>query len=370
MYGCNTDSIFVKAGQEELSKIFTFKDEIGCYKFETGKYIRSAEDKCKMIKQKINTEPKLNDHRVNDIKINDEFDQEEIKGIYDKYDRVMAQGLVAGVGKTASIKNCVENVLFVAPFNRLVQDLQQSEVKAVTLHQLLNLSVEGTINKHCTGFDVSDFDTICFDELYLYTPDFYARIDKFMRRHTDKKFVATGDIRQLKSFGFAANNIPDMTAYKMQCVALMFPNQFTLKINKRCKTDADRKKVLDLSNDILDVKKDVMETFAKYGIKIITDMKDVKTLNNIAYFNFRTREVNKHIQKQVMAKGTVPKGEIVHNGISYYIGLHLICTKYLKTKAVKLNTNFEYKITEIDEDYFVVEDVVNKENRYTLKIDL
>ena len=82
-------------------------------------------------------------------------------------------------------------------------------------------------------FDYSAYKVICFDEIYLYTPNNLKIIDKFIRNHNEIRFIATGDAQQMKSFGYSLNNISNLEEYTKNIINLIFHNQILLKINKR-----------------------------------------------------------------------------------------------------------------------------------------
>lgn len=79
----------------------------------------------------------------------------------------------------------------------------------------------------------------------------------------------------------------------------IFPNQMTLKINKRLKNESDKQKLISFKKDLFDLSKKPIDTFTKYGFEIIEDIKNVITTTNICLFNFRFDQVNNHIAKNV-----------------------------------------------------------------------
>jgi hypothetical protein len=52
-------------------------------------------------------------------------------------------------------------------------------------------------NKKATNYDVSSYDCIIFDEIFLYTPKSLKKIHDFMKLHKDKKIIGTGDTLKL-----------------------------------------------------------------------------------------------------------------------------------------------------------------------------
>jgi hypothetical protein len=136
----------------------------------------------------------------------------------------------------------------------------------------------------------------------------------------------------------------------------MFKNQITLKVNKRLKNEEDKIKLSNIKDDIFNYSKDVIETFKKYGIKLIYKMEDVKTKNNICYFNFRCQKINEHIHKLIKTENKT----ITINKIKYWKGLELICKEHFKNAKARLFTNYRYILNSIDNNKFtVIEPVEN-----------
>ena len=83
------------------------------------------------------------------------------------------------------------------------------------------------------------------------------------------------------------------------CINMIFPNQITLKINKRLKSDEDRNIIANLKKDIFNRNKDIIEIFKQYGFKIIDNMTQLTTDHNICYFQYRGNIVNKWVQTKI-----------------------------------------------------------------------
>ena len=158
-----------------------------------------------------------------------------------------------------------------------------------------------------------------------------------------------------------------MTSYMKQCINFMFKNQITLKINKRLKTDEQRNKLKQLKEDIFNSNIPIIDVLKKYKFKTVSYINDVKTKNNICYFNYRVDSVNKHIHKQI--KPSLKSFKI--NDIEYWPGLEIVCKKHHKDKKanVRLYINYVYKIESIGEKFFVIKDETEDE-RMTLDIKL
>jgi hypothetical protein len=108
-----------------------------------------------------------------------------------------------------------------------------------------------------------------------------------------------------------------------------------------------------------------MSTLKKYKINIISNMKDVKTINNICYFNFRCDTVNKFVHNNLVS--IADKEGIKIKDLFYYKGLELICKEHYKNKNVRLFVNYTYVITKISGKFITLcEQVENK--TFTLPI--
>ena len=112
----------------------------------------------------------------------------------------------------------------------------------------------------------------------------------------------------------------------------MFPNHITLTINKRLKTESQRKHLLQLKKDIFDPKKNPLDTLKNMGFPIITKMSEVTSMQNICYSDYRTRDVNKHVHNKLIEKS---KHTVVIDNTHYWPGLELIY-KSKKNKNNKL----------------------------------
>ena len=141
----------------------------------------------------------------------------------------------------------------------------------------------------------------------------------FMEQNSDKQFLCTGDIDQRKPFNFGCNNVENQNEYQLFCINQMFPDQLTLRINKRLRNDIDKQILTKLKEDILDTTKNPVETFKKHEIKIVSKMKDIDTTNNICLFNFRCDQVNKFVSKNIVKRD------------GFYEGMEVVCKSHLKT---------------------------------------
>ena len=130
----------------------------------------------------------------------------------------------------------------------------------------------------------------------------------------------------------------------------MFPDQITLKINKRLTHDEDKIKLIQLKKDILDTSKDIIDTFKKHGIKIVNKMKDVDTVKNICLFNFRCDQINNHVSKNIIKKD------------GFFEGMEVVCKSHYKTKKFKLYVNYFYTIKSINKDEIIIHEKLEQTN--------
>ena len=125
--------------------------------------------------------------------------------------------------------------------------------KAITLHRLMSLNFTGDSSKR-KHYDVSEYDSIVFEEIMQYSPKLLSAIHRFMNLHPDKKFIANGDLSQNMPILFGHNNILSEENYLMLCINSMFPNQIILEYNKRLKTYEDQLKLKQIKEDIFNTK--------------------------------------------------------------------------------------------------------------------
>ena len=62
----------------------------------------------------------------------------------------------------------------------------------------------------------------------MYNPNKLKLVAKFMNSHKDKKIIETGDLLQLKCFGFVMNNVTDISKYVSDTIYYIFNNRIEL----------------------------------------------------------------------------------------------------------------------------------------------
>ena len=345
--GINTDCILYKPTNVDMSKIFNLSLGMGNYKIEHNKY---------PIKNQFglrtnNNLLELFNNTVINHEIIDEYNNEEFKNIFDQYNTLVIGP--AGTGKSKSLKNYDKNVLFITPFNKLSIENRKVEIESITFHKLNGMGVTENTKINILEYDVSGYSSIVFDEIYLYNPYHLSKIDIFIKKHQDKKIYGTGDINQLKSFGYPLNNIDNMATYTNHCVNTIFNNQIVLKINKRLKDPKERETLQNLINDLFDEtkNKDIIGLLRSYEFKFIENLYQIISKKNIAYYNYKVDLINQHVHKNIVG---IPNNAIevehIKYGkidkktkkrkikkqwkVSYYKGVELIAKKHMTFKNV------------------------------------
>ena len=156
--------------------------------------------------------------------------------------RVYILGDCAGAGKTYMATKLNDKILFVYLSNAQCQELQLKGFDSITYHKLFGLSIKND-NENTNKIYLGDYECICFDEIGLYNFRELTNIYRFINDHQDKIIIATGDSDQNTPLTHKLSNYEDnMNEYLITCRNIIFPNQITLHINKRSKTEDDKQK--------------------------------------------------------------------------------------------------------------------------------
>ena len=347
--GVKTDCIFYAGSDAIIKKNFNLNNEIGCYKIETGKYLS---DKPIEI-----TENKLIDiFDFNNIVIKtfvDEYDTQEINKYLTSNKVVMLKGKYPGVGKTEAIKKFGKKTLFILPENTLCRDIIKSGYDAVTFSKMFGLYADDIElkNKGKRIYNLNDYEAVCFDEIAKHSPDRLKRIAQFIQSNPDKFIFGAGDYKQIKpiNYGGSQNYLDD-------CINIIFPNQILLSEIKRLENKDDVIKMKNLYEHIFSSDKVDLKAMCKqFNIKSVSSHADVKTVNNLAFFNFRCDQISSNIHHNVL-----------NNKNRFMVNQDIVCRKYYKTTSITLNTNYTYKIVsfpkggnvcifdDVDEKYYTI----------------
>ena len=93
--GVSTDALLVNCHKDDLKNIIAFSKELGGYKLEENKSLVN-----KPIVMKKNTLIDISVENVNEIELNNEFNNTEIEEVLNKHKCLLVKGAYAGVGKT------------------------------------------------------------------------------------------------------------------------------------------------------------------------------------------------------------------------------------------------------------------------------
>lgn len=335
VYGIRTDCLYIDKNikQEDIKNV-NFGEDIGQFEIENDKSLPDN-----IIKLKENMMIDFKDFSNVNIKtFEDERDTKKINKYLKKHNAVFIQGDFPGVGKTEICKNYDKEALFICPYNKLCQNMKKDNLESMTYNKAFGLYADDS--KISSQTDFSKYNTIIFDEAFLYTVERLSRISSLMNSYPDKNFIATGDGLQREAIGFSNDK------YLKKCLDIMFQDKIHLKEIKRLKNKKDIQVWKDLKVDIFESDLSIKEICEKHKLNMIKDIEDVKTTTNIALFNERCEEVNEHV-----------KTNILKTTIDYYEGMTLTKNgKYFK----QFYTNFNYKLTKYTKDELILFDEVDK----------
>jgi ATP-dependent exoDNAse (exonuclease V) alpha subunit len=191
-------------------------------------------------------------------------------------------------------------------------------------------------------------------------------IKTFVSNHSEEiQIIANGDVNQLKPISSGVNNVTNENTYRMESVQSIFPNIVTLKEIKRLNKQADKIKMHKIKKEIFKGTP-IAEICETFGIRTVTDMKDVNTTNNIAYFNYRCNYVNKVIH----GKAKRPDVGVTNvEGIDVWKDLILVCKKFYKNSAgFKTYVNNSYRVESIGK-YIKLVDSADESNVFSMERD-
>ena len=164
------------------------------------------------------------------------------------------------------------------------------------------------------------------------------------------------------------NNISenDKKNYLLCCVKILFPNFIKFWESKRLNNEEDKQKMISIKKDLFNDKIKVIDTLKKYGLKFIYNMKKLKTINNLSFFNYVSDKVNKYVIENLV---DVPKKNIIFSKNKYWKDMTLICKKHFRNNKVSLYVNYEYVIKNINDEKFTIHECVEDVN-YVLDINM
>ena len=360
--GIKTDAILVNVSVETLKRYFNDADVIGGYKFETDKVCVNSVIKQRKINLNIDDFKRM---KPIQLSIKDEYDIKEISKIYNENNNIIALGEYPGVGKTSSFINYQKEtkvkILFATPYNKLAQALKKtSGCDCITVDKLLGTRPDARERNQVVNgsmpYPIEEYDMVVFDEVGLHGPSKLKSIAKYIESYKGKKkFAATMDCDQLPPIE-QLNNVGEdpvkIKAYHMSCIYQIFSKKVVYTIPKRIRTDEERQILYKLKTDVFS-DMSVVDIIKKYNFNSISELKFLKTKQNVCYFKYRTDIVNRYVHNTLIS--VPPKGALIEaGGVRYWPGLYLLCKEYYKNDGYEIRTNYEYKIQKISTKTFTI----------------
>ena len=337
VYGIRTDCLYIDCKKSIKLKLkdlnINFGKEIGQLKYEEDKLAPNN-----LLKFEYNNLLPITDFNSVTTKIFDnEKDTNEINKYLSTIKNVFIQGDYPGVGKTTISKNYDKNGLFICPYNKLCQNLRKDNLESITYNKAFGLYVDDV--ERSSNIDLSNYNTIVFDEAFLYSPERLLRLADIVINNPDKTFIGTGDGLQRDPVGFSD------AKYLTKCLNIIFRNKIYLKDIKRLSDEKDKERWIKLKPDIFS-SMSIKDICKKHNLKTITKMSDVKTKINIALFNKRCQNVNTHVRTNILKQKR-----------DYYEGMELIKNG---TYFNKFHTNYAYKLKLYTQTKLIFIDEVDK----------
>ena len=337
--GVKTDCVLVNNTVDEIKKTdLIFKDELGGLKIDLNKICTDVQ-----IRHIDNELIKIKERKINVFNMVDESSDTERGEIIKKYKTLLIWSVFPGSGKSEMAKRFeCKKKLFVVPFNELALYLRKCGYDVVTANKLFGINVENKQFRKVGKYDVSSYDMIVFDEVYLFNKKLLKQVDLFIKKHGNSKYIiATGDPWQNDPVGDGEDSFNHA-----DIIDMIFENQLKLNINKRLTKQKDIKKLQNIYEDIFNENIPVIDSLKKY-FKTCASINDVSTNMNITYSNEQAEIINRLLQQKIL-KGTIPKYSIEKDGIYYYPNMEVICKGSFLYKKWKFPANYIYKIKSIN----------------------
>ena len=282
--GVRTDCVYTTLTEEEARlrlTSFTFGKKIGDLRFVQDSLLPEG----KLQTPKISWFNIENFNRQTQIRMNDEFDDDEAKRIIEQQtetilhddtgcefevsregtpESLLVTGKYPGSGKSRLALhwgNKRKDMLVVCPTNVLCDSIWQKGYTAITTHKLLGRRPRGSEEENFTPFDVSKYNVILFEEIYFYPVFQLEWIRDFMISHPGKIFIANGDPAQNEPVGQTLS--VNFDAYYDQIMRLMFLRRLDLQIPKQY-AQRDRERMTKLYDELLREQHDPFVIAKKY----------------------------------------------------------------------------------------------------------
>ena len=395
--GIKVDAVYVdrKIDINILKNIFEINGELSGYKIETNKkmidtnlsirekneYEYEETKKFKIVVNELLHEKKYN-HR--DLNLRNLY-IEEARNILsqNRFNLILAKH--AGDGKSYIAINYLDDILklqIACPFNKLaINYKKRGYINSITFNKLLSIKVNDDINNSKDNkYMINENITyVIIEEIFLMDIKTLTKLYKFMVNNPNVKFTATGDVYQLEQLGEKPNNVDNMDEYLTDAVNQLFNNQIYLKINKRMKYKKDRDLLDKIFNDLfIDKLKitDYVSYLKSLGFndnQFIYKKSQITEKNALCYLNSTVNNINKYIHHNLIK---IPDIYYINDDIKLYKGLiinakkrefiknkdkDLIIDGYITIKKMMLYVNNEYKILDIDNEFMILNDMINNE---------
>jgi len=342
-----------KIDQNMLSNEQNF-ESIGKYKLNKSEI--NAEFAIELVENNnyntYNPRPHIQ-HTLENENLNTKFENsEETNNILNNNCLILAQ--YAGSGKSTLTMNYKKeiNKLYVCPTGKMVKDYRNknSSYEACTINEFTGTHVIEDCKMNT--FNSAPYSIIIFDEIYQYRLDMLQKIFRYMEAHEDKKYFATGDLKQLEPIYEHFNYVnPE---YCDKAIKKLFKQSILLNEIRRLEKQEDKDKLKAFMKDLYENKLKIVSCIEKhFNDKIYESIEDIPEIENktgLTYYNLIKNELNRYIYKMKYGED-----------IDYKIGTELICNDFLKVRRNKENVRFirndTYEIKDINEKTVILNGV-------------
>jgi hypothetical protein len=345
--GIKTDSTIIPDIHDNLKKVkelFKIENKFGSFKIDANSKIKTD-----CTTKQIENELYKNNNVLCDIVMKNEFDDEEAKQILDEHKKIFVSASYPGCGKSTIVCKgniAKDKILFVCRNNRLRKEIIKRKFECVTLHKILGLNICGITSIKKTPMDISKYDCIIFDEIFLFPRYELRKIYYFMQQHEKKIFRCTGDSLQIPPISNEINDKDEME----NAIKFMFSNELKLSIIKRVGREEDKNIIKSIKKLLFESnipKKNWIDELKKIGLNV-TD-KNIDINRGVSFHNASTAQ-----------KKSLEIHKKKYGDEKYPIGLKLLGKEYYKFKQEKgnyiINSNCEYTVVEIKNDIVTLND--------------
>ena len=245
LYSVKTDAFTIDKNDLEVAmQQIDFNNNIGGWRVSKNNDINLPSVSYEIVDNEF---VEIQEQTSQEIKIEDEYDTDNIIKEIETSQQVMIRAVYAGSGKSyicQKMRDKGHTVLFVCPTNRLLQEFGGD---AITINKFFGISFGNVVLEK---FDCSGYDVIVFDEIYFSGLNVYWKIEIFVEDNKGKKIIiATGDTKQLKAVQ-ELTNTKDYETYVDEIIDNIFEYNILLKECKRLNTQEDKDKLFNIKQDI------------------------------------------------------------------------------------------------------------------------